>query len=44
MDLNLLKEQQEYYNKRANEYDQWWLRQGLTVQCSNSENNLYLTL
>jgi len=24
----ILREQQDYYNKRSSEYDEWWLRQG----------------
>jgi len=28
MKLSIINKQQEYYNKRAQEYDQWWFRQG----------------
>ena len=34
----ILKEQQEYYNKRSNEYDHWWYRIGLPQTFSNDQH------
>jgi demethylmenaquinone methyltransferase/2-methoxy-6-polyprenyl-1,4-benzoquinol methylase len=35
-----LREQQEYYNERATEYDEWWMRQG-RYDRGDEENNIW---
>lgn len=37
---DILREQQEYYNARAVEYDEWWLRQG-RYDRGDQENNIW---
>jgi 2-polyprenyl-3-methyl-5-hydroxy-6-metoxy-1,4-benzoquinol methylase len=38
----ILREQQEYYNARAAEYDEWWLRQG-RYDRGGDENNIWFS-
>lgn len=33
----ILKQQQDYYNARASEYDQWWEREGRFVDDSKEQ-------
>jgi 2-polyprenyl-3-methyl-5-hydroxy-6-metoxy-1,4-benzoquinol methylase len=37
---NVLREQQEYYNARAAEYDEWWMREG-RYDRGNEENSVW---
>ncbi|HYI14836.1 MAG TPA: class I SAM-dependent methyltransferase, partial [Thermomicrobiales bacterium] len=36
----ILREQQEYYNARAAEYDEWWMREG-RYDRGAAENNVW---
>lgn len=38
----ILREQQEYYNARATEYDEWWLRQG-RYDRGGDENSIWFS-